>query len=549
MSASRAARRSAAEALRLLTEGALRVAVALGVGLLACAPEPARVAPPGWAFTSTSELRPDSPRSTELFRYNVGDVVESLASPSGEFRVHYTRMGTHAVASADTDGSGVPDTVERVARLYDEVLAYYRGRGFRAPVTDADLLDNGGDGAFDVYLVDFNRSADGAYRREACRQDKPAICSGYMVQENDFFGYGYPSVEVAERVVGSHELFHAVQAAYDAEQGSLLAEGTAVWASEQFDAALPDFESQIRGYFQNTDRSLDKPLPGPVDPFSYGSAIYFQYLSERLGMDVIRELLEATEDGAGGTADPAWYTLLPGFLEARGTTFADSFATFVAWNTYTSQSATMGYGYTRARSYPSFARTALVAPVAEEALRVFYASAQGFTVGFDGRDPLEVALVADDLDGVVLMTAPVVGGRVQAPPTLAGSPWRASVTTAGVDSVVVVVINTNTAGNSKRPTLCAGSAAEVAECVAAHGGPALDAGVSAPDAAASLPDAAEAIDGGAPADAGVSAPDAGAPALPLPEESSCASVHGSTWSLLLVTAALLELGARRRRRR
>ena len=62
MSASRAARVPTAEALRLPTEGALRVgAVALGVGLLACAPEPARVAPPGWAFTSTSELRPDSP--------------------------------------------------------------------------------------------------------------------------------------------------------------------------------------------------------------------------------------------------------------------------------------------------------------------------------------------------------------------------------------------------------------------------------------------------------------------------------------------------------
>lgn len=524
-------------------------AVALVAALMACAPSDPRVAPPGWTFSSTSELRPDSPRSMELFRYGVGDVVESLASPSGEFRIHYTRMGTHAVATTDADRSGVPDTVERVARLYDEILAYYRGRGFRAPVTDGDLLDNGGDAAFDVYLVDFNRAADGAYRREACRQDKPSICSGYMVQENDFFGYGYPSVEVAERVVASHELFHAVQAAYDADQGSLLAEGTAVWATEQFDATLPDFESLIRGYFQNTDRSLDKPLPGPVDPFSYGSAIYFQYLTERLGADVIRELLEATEDGAGGTADPAWYTLLPAFLEARGTTFADSFATFVAWNTYTSQSATAGYGYARARSYPSFARTALVAPVAEEALRVFYASAQGFTVGLDGRDPLEVALVADDLDGLVLMTAPVVGGRVQAPPTLAGAPWRATITTAGVDSVVVVVINTNTAGSSKRPTLCAGSSAEVATCVAAHGGPAVDAGVSAPDAAAPLADASEALDSGAePVDAGVSAPDAGTTAPPLPEESSCTSVRGSSTSVLLM-ATLLGLSAIRRRRR
>jgi hypothetical protein len=116
-------------------------------------------------------------------------------------------------------------------------------------------------------------------------------------------------------------------------------------------------------------------------------------------------------------------------------------------------------------------------------------------------------------------------------------------------SVVVVVINTNTAGSSKRPTLCAGSSAEVAACVAAHGGPAVDAGVSAPDAAVPPTDAAEALDSGAePVDAGVSAADAGTTAPPLPEESSCASVRGSTPSLLLV-ATLLGLSALRRRRR
>ncbi len=521
-----------------------RALVTPALVLCACAADVAvdDRAPPGWAITDL-ELRPDSPRTTELFRYDVGDRVESIASPSGEFRVHFTRMGRHAVAATDADASGVPDTAERVARLYDEALAHYRGMGFRAPLSDRDTIDNGGDGAFDVYLVDFNGSADGSYRREACRQDRPAICSGYMVQENDFAGYGYPSVVAAERIVGSHELFHAVQAAYDAEQGSLLSEGTAVWATEQFDASLGDFESLIRGYFANTDRSLDKPLPGPVDPFSYGSAIFFRHLSEVHGEATIRELLEATEDGAGGEADPQWYALLPAFLEARGSSFAETFTTFVSWNTFTGGSAAMDYGYANARNYPSFMRTAAPAPVEEVALRVFYASAQGFTIGHGGRERLEIALAAEDLEGMVLLTAPVVGGRVQAPPRTSRAPWQTGYDTAGVDAVVAVLINTNTAGNSKRPTLCAGDAAEVSACLARNGGPVVDAGVEvdagATDDASGETDAGGDTDAGASTvDASVTAPsDAGTP--PVIEESSCATTRGGGLSLVLVLLATL----------
>src|SRR5690606_35560108 len=98
--------------------------------------------------------------------------------------------------------------------IYDEVLAAYVGRlGFRAPLADGSLLDNGGDARFDVYLLDFGGSADGSFRVDACGQDGalPTQCAGFMVQENDFAGYAYPSVRYANRLLAAHELFHAVQ--------------------------------------------------------------------------------------------------------------------------------------------------------------------------------------------------------------------------------------------------------------------------------------------------------------------------------------------------
>ena len=88
--------------------------------------------------------------------------------------------------------------MEDVAVLYDDVLALYRDElGFRPPLADATVADNGGDGRFDVYLVDFGGGiATAPSGSDAGGLDRaaPGQCVGYMVQENDFAGYGYPSI-------------------------------------------------------------------------------------------------------------------------------------------------------------------------------------------------------------------------------------------------------------------------------------------------------------------------------------------------------------------
>ena len=86
---------------------------------------------------------------------------------------------------------------------------------------------------------------DGVYRTDGCRKDKPSICAGYMTQENDYKGYNYPSTAIANRILGSHEFFHAVQAAYDDAQDSVAREGSAVWATERFDPST--WPKEVKG--------------------------------------------------------------------------------------------------------------------------------------------------------------------------------------------------------------------------------------------------------------------------------------------------------------
>ncbi len=477
--------------------------------LLLLAPLGCDPAPPA-VGRHAAALRPDSPNNRELHRYGPNDVVESVVSPGGGFRIWFTRQGAHAVPGADVEGT--PPSVLLVATRYDEVARFYTDElGFRPPIAD-DIVTptNGGDALFDVYLLDFDGVGDGRYDREACLADHPEQCAGYMAQENDFAGYGYPSFDYAVRILASHEYFHAVQAAYDVNQGAVLAEATAVWATERYDPSLSDFEHFIDGYLDNPDRPLNEPLPGPVDAFSYGAGLVFQFLSERHGDGIIPALWEACINGANGVADPEWIDALDALLrDAYDSSLAEALVELAQWNLYTGPYADPALSYARGADYPALKMDNVTLPHRDARERFFRMSSHYYRANVGGRSALTAALVgdADTLDGLRLFMAGRAG-RSQLPPVelpLDGS----EALEVGDDwtTVVTWVTNTRMTGESRRPGLCVGAPDEVAACVAGLGG------------AAPVPDAGP-VDGGVSdsgpspeADAGPPAgDDAGAPA-------------------------------------
>jgi hypothetical protein len=403
--------------------------------------------------------RPNTPGSSDLFHYAAGDSVESFASAGGNFRIWFARSGANAVPADDANANGTPDDVEEVAALYEEVLAFYKGRGFRAPPSDGAIADNGGDARFDVYLLDFAGKSDGSFQHDSC--DSNNVCTGYSVHENDFAGYGYPSRTYGNRVLASHEFFHAVQAAYDVTEDSIVSEGTAVWATEQFDSTLNDFEGFVDGYLSRTDHSLNVPMTGPVASFSYGSCIFFEFLSEKYGDAIIRQLWE----GAAGTRD--WFTALPGILQMNQSEFADAFFTFARWNLFTGKRANPAYGYARGAGYTLVKFEADVAPLSVASLRVFSSAMAYLAIPPAGRTQMDVALATTDPN--LRLAIAVRRGNVISEPVLAGSTLRASAVTDGADELLVVVANTAQTGESSKPGLCAGDSAEVDGCLAALG--------------------------------------------------------------------------------
>lgn len=418
------------------------------------------------------EVRPDTPGGNLQFSFDRDDTVETFGSSDGRFLIHFTRNGPNAVPAADTDTSGVPDFVEEVADVYVEVLAHYEELGFRAPESDADIEDNGGDDRFDVYLVDFAGVGDGAFRQDGCLSTNPDRCIGFMTQENDYVGYGYPSTLYANRILGSHEFFHAIQAAYDVGQGSVLNEGTAVWGTESFDPTLNDFEAFSDAYMANADRPLDQPLPGPVDPFSYGASIFFQFLSERYDPDAIRILLERCENGGPGGADPMWMTQLDAVIaEVGGGSFAEAMVEFATWNLYTDDFADPDVSYANGANLDRPKMTDVDAPHVDDEARSFYASTSYFSLLPGSRTEMTAALVppADDetaTEGIELLLVAEDGDSLTITQVADVTAGTETLPTSGIDHFVVAMVNTATEGDSKKPGLCIGTPDEVATCKA-----------------------------------------------------------------------------------
>ena len=414
-----------------------------------------------WATSAVA--RPDVPGS-DLFTFDVGDVV--VFADSEHFRVHYALAGTHAVPAADVDDSGVADHVEALLELYENALATYATMGFRAPVSDDGLPQNGGDARFDVYLVDFARSADGAYRSERC---EGAICSGYMVQENDFVGYGYPSVAVANRTVASHELFHAVQAAYDADQGAVVAEGTAVWASERFDASLRDLEGFAYGYLDNAATPLDAGRGGPVDSFSYGAGIFFEYLSEAFDDAVVLELWQGVADDIDESAD--WFVVVDEVLAERGSSFAEAFVEFSTWTLLTGDRFDVERSFETGAQMSERDGTAKNLPIVEASFTVFTSSSRLLTAPVGPRTSLHASVdgSAAALDGISVLVLPLFADG-SAGDLVHAVDADIAIDVDGAANVFVLVVNARQQGGSARPRLCVGDAEEVAACRDVDGG-------------------------------------------------------------------------------
>jgi hypothetical protein len=379
----------------------------------------------------------------------------SFDGAEGRARVWYSEAGPNATLRADADQDGIPDFVEAVAARTEDVLDVYAGVGFRAPLPDSGA---GGSDALDVYLVDFGGDADGMYVAEAC-DAAPRACAGHVLLENDFVGYGYASIDTAVTVLVSHELFHAVQAAYDADQELWVSEGTATWAEDLYDPGSRDFLRFCGAYLQDAGRSLDRPPTGPVPAFAYGTALWWWFLADRYGTDVLVDLLEDSASSDGDALGDVGRRV----EEAGGALDAD-FADFARRNAATGLRAGAEPGYPFAAQLtppPLAARGASI----DDTNRYYPLAATYY--GLEHPGGAAWFATGTDAPDLVFSLHPLDGaGRLQAPlDTFAGTAAPRALGELAAGSYVLVGVNPVRAEASTRVRTCLGPA-ELAEACA-----------------------------------------------------------------------------------
>jgi hypothetical protein len=282
----------------------------------------------------------------------------------------------------DRNRNRIPDWVDTTRAVFRTVWATEVGRyRYTRPRSDLGSRNHGPNGKLDVYIADVG--AIGLYGY--CTSDDPArgrrrSVSAYCVVDDDFGRRqfeGAASGIRALKVTAAHEFFHAVQFAYDWLEDLWLMEGTAAWIEDEvFDRIDDNLQylrtSPVSARFFFLPLDYYNPDPSEIDAgFKYGAWIFFRYLSERYGPDVVRSVWRRA-DSRRGAPDDYSIQAVQSTLVPRRADFLSVFADFGVANFSPSASYAEGARYPSPRPL----RTHAVGPpgIARSPWRMFHLS-------------------------------------------------------------------------------------------------------------------------------------------------------------------------------
>ncbi|MCB9763692.1 MAG: hypothetical protein H6739_28240 [Alphaproteobacteria bacterium] len=258
--------------------------------------------------------------SRELSRPSMSGPVETVDSPDGRFRVHYTDYGDDAMDINDNDGDGVPDAVTRILVALDIGADAFEARGWRSLEPDNAW---GGSDAIDVYVgaIDAN-----GYAYPALPDDPDAVSSCYLEINAGLTG---GSSVVLESVV-VHELHHCVQFAYTVNSHAWMYESTATY--EQYQPIEGDeLDLLVNFLWALRLNQPDRPIHGVGDRYEYAGMLFPKFWAERGGTDLGR--LDALWTVLGET--PGWRVGIDvAASELFNTSLDGVFLDYSVWNAF-----------------------------------------------------------------------------------------------------------------------------------------------------------------------------------------------------------------------
>jgi hypothetical protein len=238
----------------------------------------------------------------------------------------------------DRNRNRIPDWVDTTRAVFRTVWRREVGAfHYSPPRSDLRSRNHGPNRKLDVYVADVGSIGLYGY----CTSDDPARArrrsvSAYCVVDDDFARRQYEGAATGVRalkVTAAHEFFHAVQFAYDWLEDLWLMEGSAAWIEDEVFDRIDDNVQYLRTSPVSTRfffLPLDyyNPDPSEIDAgFKYGAWIFFRYLSERYGRDVVRSVWRRA-DARRGAPDEYSIQAVESVLFLRGDEFSSVFADF-----------------------------------------------------------------------------------------------------------------------------------------------------------------------------------------------------------------------------
>jgi len=295
--------------------------------------------------------------SALLFRPDDSITLEfAYDSPGGHFKIHYTKSGPNAVfqPNVDLNGNGVPDYVDECANILEYVWTKeIDSLGYNPPPSDGwypSTWNNGGDGKYDIYLLDLGSGYLGATYPETTSAPNPALWSytSWIELDNDYTDYPdlHPQYDWL-RVTAAHEFFHAIQMGYDVFENEVAGdvakpywmEMSAVWMENEVYDYINDYIYYLPAYFSSPWISL-RNFTG-LHP--YGAVVWPMYLWERFGKDttnIIKDIWIKCGEIKGDNVLSAIDEILKSpKYNKYNSSLNEAFQEFSVWNYFTADRA------------------------------------------------------------------------------------------------------------------------------------------------------------------------------------------------------------------